>query len=151
MFDKGRETKLTRKEAVDLAKTTILDAEQRRIDFSKQDNIEYITEEMLAESKTAIAATEKEDNGIMLESVKWFLIKIGIPFALLIGALIASNIRFNRNLKVEYKKGFSDGYVECLYNEEANIPHKYRKRLDTITTWEEVKWVLILVQKNQRK
>jgi len=58
---------------------------------------------------------------------------------LLIGALIASNIRFNRNLKVEYKKGFSDGYVECLYNEEANIPHKYRKRLDTITTWEEVK------------
>ena len=70
MFDRGRETKLTRKEAVDLAKTTILDAEQRRIDFSKQDNIEYITEEMLAESKTAIAATEKEDNDIMLESVK---------------------------------------------------------------------------------
>lgn len=139
MFDRGKEINSTNKEAVDLCKAAIIDAEKRGIEFSKQDNIEYITEEMLSESKTSIAATEKEDNGIMLESVKWFLIKIGIPFALLIGALIASNIRFNRNLKVEYKKGFSDGYVECLYNEEANIPHKYRKRLDTITTWEEVK------------
>ena len=137
MFDRGREINPTSKEA----------SGKRGIEFSKQDNIEYITEEMLAESKTSIVATEKEDNGIMLESVKWFLIKIGIPFALLIGALIASNIRFNRNLKVEYKKGFEAGYIECLYNEESNIPHKYKKLVDTITTWEEVKWVLLQLQK----